>query len=350
MSQSQAKVSADRETPNEHIARMVELITGSLASQVVRTFAEMSLADLLAERPASAAEISEAIGADPGAVKRLLRAGVALGLVTVDNADRFAGTPLSETLRRDTPGSLKGWATIMGSPGAWLPWGNFVEAIRTGERQTRATLGKEYFDYLAQAPAEAEAFMVGMGGISDVVSDKAADTIDTSSIAIAADIGGVSGTFLYALMARNANLKGIVFERPNVVAAANAAARKAGCSDRTHVVGGDFLEAVPEADLYLLKWILHDWDDSDCIKILRNCRRSMRPGGRIIVLELKLGEMDDPGVSSLIDLNMLVVLNGRERSASEYEAAFAAAGLRITSVTTLHAPLGPWSLFECQAA
>jgi len=349
LTQLQSKVSADREMPDAHIARMVELITGSLASQVIRTFAEMSIADLLAEHPASAASITEATGSDLGAMKRLLRAGVALGLVTVDKDELFAGTPLSKTLQQDTPGSLKGWATIMGSPGAWLPWGNFVEAIRTGQRQTQATLGKEYFDYLAQAPAEAEAFMVGMGGISDVISHKAADMIDTRSVTVAADIGGASGAFLYALMARNEKLEGIVFERPNVAAAAEAAARKAGLSRRTKVVAGNFLEAVPESDLYLLKWILHDWDDSDCIKILSNCRRSMRPGGRVIALELQLGEIDDPGLSSLMDLNMLVVLNGRERSAHEYSDLFAAAGLRMTRVTPLKAPLGPWSVLESHA-
>jgi len=340
---------SDHEVPDAHIARMVELITGSLASQVVRTFAEMSIPDMVAANSASATSIAEATGSDLGAMTRLLRAGVALGLVTVDNSGLFAGTPLSKTLQKDTRGSLKGWATIMGSPGAWLPWGNFVDAIRTGQRQTQATLGKEYFDYLAQAPAEAEAFMVGMGGISDVISDQGAAMIDTGSVTVAADIGGASGAFLYALMSRNANFEGIVFERPNVVAAAESAAAQAGLSRRTKVVAGNFIVAVPEADLYLLKWILHDWNDADCIKILSNCRRSMRPGGRVIALELQLGEIDDPGLSSLMDLNMLVVLNGRERSAYEYNDMFAAAGLRMTRVTPLKAPLGPWSLLESEA-
>lgn len=349
MSQQNSMDIADREAEEAAIARMVELITGSLASQVVRTFAEMSIADLVADSSATAMAIAEATGSDLDAMKRLLRAGVALGLLTVDFNGRFAGTPLSKTLQGDTRGSLKGWATIMGSPGAWLPWGNFADAIRTGQRQTLATLGKEYFDYLAQAPEEAQAFMVGMGGISDVISDRAAAMIDTASTSIAADIGGASGAFLYALMMRNENVEGIVFERPNVVAAAEATAARAGLNHRTKVVAGNFLEAVPEADLYLLKWILHDWNDSDCIKILSNCRRSMRPGGRVIALELQLGEIDDPGLSSLMDLNMLVVLNGRERSTHEYGELFAAAGLRITRVTPLHAPLGPWSILESEA-
>jgi len=228
MSDPNATDIAGRELPDASIGRMVELITGSLASQVVRTFAEMSIADLVAANSVSALDIAEATGSDADAMKRLLRASVALGLLTVDHDGQFAGTPLSKTLQADTRGSLKGWATIMGSPGAWLPWGHFVDAIKTGRRQTLATLGTEYFDYLAQAPAEAEAFMVGMGGISDVISDRAADMIDTGSSTVAADIGGASGAFLYALMQRNANLKGIVFERPNVVAAAEATVERAG--------------------------------------------------------------------------------------------------------------------------
>ncbi len=349
MSETSAADLTGTRVSDASIGRMVELITGSLASQVVRTFAEMSIADLVAANAASATDIAAAAGSDLGAMKRLLRASVALGLLTVDDEGHFAGTPLSATLRADTRGSLKGWATIMGSPGAWLPWGNFVEAIKTGQRQTLPTLGKEYFDYLAGAPAEAEAFMVGMGGISDVISDRAAEMIDTESFGVAADIGGASGAFLYALMTRNANLEGIVLERPNVVAAAEATADKAGLSQRTKVIAGDFLDAVPAADLYLLKWILHDWNDSDCIEILSNCRRSMRPGGRVIALELQLGEIGDPGLSSLMDLNMLVVLNGRERSSHEYGALFAAAGLRMTRVMPLDAPLGPWSLLESEA-
>ncbi len=329
-----------------HIARMVELITGALATQVVRTFAELSIADTIAARSLSAADLAEATGCDAGAMKRLLRAGVALGLLAADETGRFRGTPLSETLRRDTPGSLKGWATIMGSPGAWLPWGNFVEAIKTGHRQTLATLDREYFDYLAGAPAEAEAFMVGMGGISDAIGDAAAATIDTRDAAVVADIGGASGSLLYALMKRNAALRGIVLERPDVAPAAQAAARAAGMDGRVEIVAGDFLEAVPQADLYLLKWILHDWDDAECVRILTHCRRSLRPGGRIVVLELQLGAIDDPGLSSLMDLNMLVVLNGRERSSDEYRDLFTVAGLHLTNVTPLAAPLGPWSLIE----
>jgi len=331
------------------VARMVELITGGLASQVVRTFAELSIADVLADSSMTVDEICAATGTNPDATTRLLRAGIALGLVTMTDA-RFLPTPLLGTLRQDSPVSLAGWATIMGSPGAWLPWGRFVDAIKTGERQTVPALGKEYFEYLSGAPAEAKAFTDGMSGISASIGAAAAAAIDASMVSVAADIGGASGSLLHALLRTNPHLKGIVYDRPDVVPFAESATQMAGLGERSVAIAGDFFRSVPEAGLYLLKWILHDWDDDHSIAILKNCRRSIRPEGRVVVMELQLGEMDDPGLPSLMDLNMLVVLNGRERTTREYSALFTKADLRLIKATPLQAPLGPWIILEAAAA
>jgi len=340
----------DGDKLDANTVRMTQLITGLFASQAVRAFAELAIADELAKGPATAAEVSAAIGTDAGATSRLMRAGIALELVTIDEAGRYSSTALLKTLQRDAPGSMRGFAIFFASPGAWLPWGNFVDAMRTGERQTAPTLGMEYFDYLAKTPAELEFFTAGMDGVSSAIGAQAAKMIDTGSVKVAVDVGGASGNLLHALMAANPDLAGIVFDRPNVVPVAAAAAQKLGLERRLSAVGGDFFECVPEADLYLMKWIMHDWEDSDCIRILTNCRKAMRPGGRVVVIELQLGEGNDPGMPSLMDLNMLVVLNGRERTAHEYGELFAAAGLCLAQTTQLHAPLGPWSLIEGEAA
>lgn len=244
---------------------------------------------------------------------------------------------------------MRGFAIFFAAPGAWLPWGNFVDAVRTGERQTLPTLGTEYFDYLARTPGEAGFFTAGMNGVSQAIGEQAAKMIDTRSISVAADIGGASGMLLHALMAANPDLSGIVYERANIAPIAIEAAQRLRLAQRLSVVTGDFFESVPEADLYLMKWIMHDWDDDKCIRILGNCRRSMRPGGRVVLVELQIGEMDDPGLSSLMDLNMMVVLNGRERTSHEYGQLFEAASLRCTGVTQLQAPLGPWSVIEACA-
>lgn len=201
--------------------------------------------------------------------------------------------------------------------------------------------GMEYFEYLVQRPAEAEIFTAAMDGVTGSLAEQIAKIIETQPMSVAADIGGASGILLHALLAANPQLQGTVYDRPNVVPSAIAKAERLGLSDRVPVIAGDFFGSVPEADLYLLKWILHDWDDASSITILKNCRRAMRPGGRVAVLELQLGGMDDPGLTSFMDLNMMVMLTGRERTASEYGTLFSAAGLHLVRVTVLQPHSGP---------
>ena len=223
-------------------ARMMQFITGSFVSQVVHAFAELTIADLLARQPTTASEIATATGSHVEATMRLLRAGTALGLVIVDDQARFSPTPLLQTLRQDAPGSLRGLAIALASPGTWLPWGNLVAAVRTGERQTVPVHGVDYFDYLLRHPAEAKIFTAAMDGVTSSLAEQAAAIIETQSMSIAADIGGASGTLLHALLAVNPQLRGIVYDRPNVVPSAIAAAERCGLADRVSVVAGDFFE------------------------------------------------------------------------------------------------------------
>ena len=313
--------------------RMLQMITGYWVTQIVHAVANFCIADELAKGPATAADIASRRSTHPQATFRLLRACVSLGLVTLDAQSRFVGTQLLDTLRSDAPGSLRGMAISQAGSGHWLPWGNFCQAIATGERQTMATLGDEIFDYYARTPAEAEAFTNAMTGRTAELAREAVRLIDTRSVAIAADIGGAAGALIHALMQANPDLHGIVVDLPNIVPSAVAAAEKAGLQRRLSVVAGNFFDSVPAADLYVLKYILHDWDDAECIRILENCRRAMRPGGRVAAIELHLGEADEPGFAPLVDLNMMVMVTGRERTASEYGALFAAADLRLANVT-----------------
>ena len=348
-------VGRDAADPEASSGLMMRLITGHFASQVVRAFAELGIADLLAQGPLPAAQVAMEVGADAAAMARLLRGGAALGLVTADveaDVDRalFSPTPLLDTLRRDAPGSLRGLAVALASSGTWRPWGDFVAAVRTGKRRTVAALGCDYFEYLTRTPDEAEAFTAGMDGVTASLAGQVARVIGASSASVAVDVGGATGALLHALLAANAGLRGVVFDRPEVVPAALAAAERAGLSDRVSVVAGDFFETVPEADLYLLKWILHDWDDAACMRILANCRRAMRPAGRVVVVELRLGGAGDPGPAALMDLNMMVMLTGRERTVAEYDALLAAAALRLARTEVLETPFGPWSVIEAERA
>ena len=217
--------------------------------------------------------------------------------------------------------------------------GRFADALKTGEMQTVPALGDKIFDYYAGMPDEAQAFTDAMSGLTMMVAGEAARLIDTSGTALAADIGGAGGALLMALLEANPKLQGIVFDRPNVVPSAAAAAERAGLADRMTAVGGDFFAAVPAADLYLLKFILHDWHDDLSIQILRNCRQAARPGARLAVIELAMGEIGVPSLAPLMDLNMMVMSGGRERSEAEYAALFEAAGWSKPTLTPTASPM-----------
>lgn len=319
--------------------RMMRMITGYWISQIVHGAARISLAECLHTGAKTSAEIAAAADIDPDAAFRFLRACAGLGLVAHDGRCLFSATPLLNTLRNDNPHSLKGMALTQAAPSHWLPWGRFTDALKTGESQAKAALGVEFFDYLGQTPAEAEAFTESMRGLTASVSEEVASILDMTGVSCAVDIGGGSGTLLFPLIKANPALRGVVFELPTIVPSAEKAAAEAGLSERLTVTGGDFFASVPPADLYLLKYILHDWDDEACVKILRNCREAMNPGGRIAIIELVIGEIGESGPAPLLDLNMLVLMRGRERSLGEYRRLLQAAGFGTVKVMRTNTPM-----------
>ncbi|WP_234045719.1 acetylserotonin O-methyltransferase [Streptomyces adelaidensis] len=330
---SQAQQQAMRST-----TRMMSMITGYWVTQILRTVAELGVPDHLAERPLTAGELAERAGSDPEATFRLLRACAALELVEPDDEARFTGTPLLDTLRTGVPHSLRDIALVHGSPGHWLPWGHFPQAVRAGVPQTGAALGMDIWDHYAANPVEGERFFSSMTELTAGLSEEVARLIDTGDVSVAVDVGGANGSLLHALMRADDTLRGVVFDLPAVEETAVAEAEKAGLLGRTTVVGGSFFDSVPRGDLLLLKAVLHNWDDDSCVKILSKCREALNPGGRIVVVEMPLGPVGQPGFAPLLDLDMLAVLPGRERELTAYDALFAAAGLRRTKVTPTRSP------------
>jgi SAM-dependent methyltransferase len=313
--------------------QLSQMIKGYWVSQIVGTVAQLEIADHLAHGPLDYDVLAEGIGCEPKATYRLLRASEEVGLVSVLPAGRFSLTPLGELLRSNVPGSMRSPAVALTAPGHWLPWGRLAEAVRHGERQTVAALGKELFDYYAVNPSEGSAFTSAMANHSDAIAKEIAQTLDTSAVTHVVDIGGASGTIIGALLEANAGLLGTILERAEVVPRAKAALAQRGLSSRCRVIKGDFFETVPEADLYILKSIVHDWDDQQSIKILCNCARALRPNGRVILIEWVVPEHGKPGAAALSDLNMLVLLPGRERTASQFDQLFRASGLRLDRIT-----------------
>jgi hypothetical protein len=188
------------------------------------------------------------------------------------------------------------------------------------------------FDYLATHPDEASHFTDAMSNLSAAAAIEIAKLVDTRGVEYALDVGGANGEVLRAMMRSNPELRGGVFDLPQIVPYAAAAARKDGLQERLNTVGGDFFESVPPADLYVLKYILHDWDDQNCIQILTNCRAALQDGGRLIVIDYLVGEFGGPGLPTMMDMNMLVMTGGKERDIAEFDALFASTGFRRTTV------------------
>jgi hypothetical protein len=335
------------EATDRDFEQMAQMLTGFFVTQIVGAVATYSIADHLAKGPVTAEQIATVEGIDSTAAFRLLRACASLRLVTCDEGLRFSATPLLGTLRANVPGSLHSLAIAWSAPGHWLSWGRFLDAVRTGESQTVPALGAAIWDYYAQQPEEGAAFTRAMHGFTSGVAQDVTRLVDTSRAKLAVDIGGASGTLVHSLMTANARLHGIILDLPEVVPSATAAAAALGLAERSRALAGDIFASVPEADLYLLKHILHDWDDGQGVRILENCRRAMRPGGRVIVIEALLGEMGEPGFAPFSDLNMMVMLTGRERTLSEYRALLKQAGFRLDKTTPIRPPM---AMIEAVAA
>jgi SAM-dependent methyltransferase len=326
------------EATDKDFERMIQLLSGFFVTQIAGAVATYSIADHLAKGPATAEQISTIEGIDPGAAFRLLRACASLGLVT-SNGKTFSATPLLGTLRADVAGSLHGFAIAWSAPGHWLPWGRFLDSVRSGESQTVPALGGKIWDYYAQKPEESAAFTKAMHGFTSGIVQEVARVVDTSTAKLAVDIGGASGTLVHSLLTANSQLHGIVLDLPDVVPSATAAAAALGLAERSRGLAGDFFIDVPEADIYLLKHVLHDWNDEEAVRILKRCRQAMRPGGRVIVIEMLLGELGEPGMAPLMDLNMMVLLTGRERTLAEYCGLLKDAGLRFSKRTPIRSPI-----------
>jgi hypothetical protein len=207
--------------------------------------------------------------------------------VFTEEADgRFSLTPLAEHLRADAPGSLRSWAMLMGRPYFFTSWGHLLHSAKTGEPAFPEVYGTSAWEYRAAHPEEGAIFDAAMTGLSGAEAEAVVRSYDFSGIEVLADVGGGHGALLAAILAANPALRAVLFDQPHVVAGAKALLERAGLADRCEVVGGSFFEGVPEgADGYLLKSVIHDWDDAAATKILRKCRAAMWDTGRLLLVE-----------------------------------------------------------------
>ncbi|NOK38891.1 SAM-dependent methyltransferase [Corallococcus exercitus] len=309
-------------------------ITSYWRTQVIGTVARLGIADLLAAGPRDSDSLAAELGVNPGALFRLLRGGLTVGILEAVSERTFALTPMGEGLRSNVPGSLREMAITQSAPAHWLPWGLLTEAVRTGKSPVQAALGSDIWGHFARNPEEAGFFAQAMGNLSALVASEVTQHIDFAPFARVADIGGSHGDLLAHVLAAHPSCRGILFDLPQVAEGAKTALASRGLGNRVDVVAGSFFEpGIPPAEAYLLKHILHDWEDDASTNILRRLHEAAPSGARLFVLELVIPDNRTPDPMHLIDLNMLVVADGRERTTDEFRALLSATSWKVERIT-----------------
>ena len=323
-------------------ARLFDLISGMMRTQTIAAIAELGVADVVASGVTGTDAIAREVGADADALRRMLRLLEADGLVTQDQPGEWRLTETGELLRDGVEGSLRQLAMFFAAE-AYQAWAGATTSLRTGEPAFAAHFGSPLFDWLQAHPVRGRSFDRAMSGTTNL---RLAPLLsrDWSAAGTVVDVGGGNGMLIEALLEHVPGLRGISFDLPQVSErAAGRLEKNLALAGRVSAEGGSFFEAVPAgADAYILAQVLHDWDDDDCVRILEACRRAGGPGARLLVLEQILPDGPQPNIAKLTDLNMLMLLGGRERTRDEFETLLTASGW---SVIEEH-PGPRWSALE----
>lgn len=316
--------------PAADVAGLMDMLLGIVRAQVLHAVAALRIADHLADEARTAEEVAMREGSQARATYRLMRAAASLGVLSYAGDRRFGLTGMGQLLRADVPGSLRAFVLVQAGHAHWQSWGLFPDAVRQGTSQAKRALGTDIFGYYARPEnaEEAALFAGAMADLSALTVQGAVAALDTTGVSTVVDVGGADGQFVLELMTANPGLRGQVLDLPHAVEGARKEADKRGLSRRFSAVAGDFFAEVPAADLYLLKTVLHDWDDDRAITILRNCRSAAPGGGRALVVETVIGEIGKPDFATLSDMGMLCVTGGIERDLEEFDTLFAASGWR----------------------
>lgn len=308
-----------------------QMLGGYWISQAIYVAAELGLADELAEGPRSVEQLADRTGSNSGALYRVLRALASVGIFD-ENGDRsFSLTPLGGRLRSDAPGSQRSFAIMSGAE-FYETWGRLLHSVRTGEEGFHKAFGKRFFEYMTEHPDRHGIYDAAMTGVHGGETQPMLDAYDFSPFQTVTDIGGGNGLLLAGILERHPAVNGILFDLPAVADRARPVVSSLGISDRCRVVGGDFFSSVPAGcDAYVMRHIIHDWQDDEAIAILRNCREAMNPEGRVLVVECVIPPGNGPSFGKWLDLMMLLV-GGRERTEDEFRRLFSEAGLTLNRV------------------
>lgn len=321
-----------------------ELAQGAWLTQALSTASRLGIFDALADGPSTADDVARRVGTDPQATFRLLRALASNSILKYRKDGRFALARLGQALRSDAPGTFAPMIEFIGHPKHWEHWSELPHAVQSGKTAVGKLRGMPFFEYLETDPELAKVFNDAMTSVSGMAIEALLPAYDFTDRRLIVDVGGGLGALLSAVLQQARDAQGVLFDLPSVVEHAGPLLDSAGVASRCTITGGSFFESVPEGgDQYLLKTIIHDWDDDDAVNILRNVRRAIAPNGRLALIELVLPEGAPWHPGMMLDLEMLVTAGGRERTAAEYAELLGRAGFRQTRVVPT---AGPMSVVE----
>jgi hypothetical protein len=327
-----SEMNPDAGAPPPH-AVLIQMGTAQWVSRMLYVAAKLGLADLLAKGPRTAEELAGPTETHAPSLHRLLRALANLGVFAEDGKRRFSLTPLGEALRSGAPGAARPAILTLASNWISQTFDHLLYSVQTGKPGFDKAMGMPIFDWLAKNPEAASLFSDTMVGFHGAEPDAVAAAYDFSELPTIVDVGGATGNLISAVVARNPTAKGVLYDLPHVVRDAPALLQARGVAGRVTIDSGSFFDRVPPgADAYLLSHIIHDWSEAQCLAILANCKKAMKPGGRVLIVEMVLPPGNAPHPGKMLDIMMLVGPGGQERTESEYADLLGKAGFKLRRV------------------
>lgn len=313
--------------------RIAEMVMAIWPARAIYAAAQLAIPDHLADGPLAAEEISRLTACHSPSLRRLLRALASVGVVTEVSSDRFGLTALGDALRSDAPGSARALVLTIAGDWQWSAWGNFLHSLRTGESGLLKSSGLDLFSYLAAHCDDRAYFNEAMIGIHGATASVVATAYNFNAFDSIVDVGGGTGTLLKSILNATRRPRGVLFDLPETAREAREEFANEGLLERCTVTEGDFFRSIPEGhDCYIMAHVLHDWTDTQATAILRNCRQAMAQKGRLLIIEAVLPEGDTPHHGKLMDLLMLTVTGGVERTGREFSGLLASSGFRLERI------------------
>jgi hypothetical protein len=332
--------SAPQASAAGHFVEILNIARSYMQSACLYAVAKLKVADFLAGGPQPVAELARAAKANEDGLYRTMRALASIGVFQETAPRTFVNTPISDALRSDVPGSARDAVLFMVDAMHLKIYGDLAHSVETGQPVFKKITGMEPFEFFTKDEEENRLFNSAMTSIATGIVRPVIEAYDFGESGTLADVGGGHGALIAAILGKHRGLQGILYDLPPIAEGGRKMLASRGLASRCQIVGGDFFKSVPPADQYVMKSVIHDWDDARAITILKNCASALRsPAGKICLLEMPVGPANEPGMAKWIDLEMLAVAGGRERTEAEYAELFSKAGLRLGRVVRTASPI-----------